>query len=377
MTRKERLMRTLRGLNVDRPPVSFYEIDGTQDTENPDTFNIFNSEDWKPVINLARERSDRIVSCRIDTDYFEDDPCEELITKKIWNDDSGSLYSEETIHAGGRELIRRTRRDKDVNTLWTEEHFLKDVEDLKAYLSLPPRNPPGKPDISKALSLEKEIGQSGILILETADPLCMAAELFSMDTYMILAVTETELFQNLLERFFEELILHITSVSEALPGRLWRIYGPEYAAPPYLPPDMFRRFVSVYDGELINIIHKNGGFVRVHAHGNIKDVLDDIIATDCDGLDPIEPPPQGDVELKEVKVRCGDRIVLFGNLEASDLENCETAVFERKIRTALEEGTGGRGFVLMPSSCPYGRILKPHVLPNYEAMIRLSEEFAG
>ena len=30
------------------------------------------------------------------------------------------------------------------------------------------------------------------------------------------------------------------AVAKALPGRLWRIYGPEYAAPPYLPPRLFQ-----------------------------------------------------------------------------------------------------------------------------------------
>ena len=33
MTRRERLMATLRGETVDRPPVSFYEINGMEDTE--------------------------------------------------------------------------------------------------------------------------------------------------------------------------------------------------------------------------------------------------------------------------------------------------------------------------------------------------------
>jgi hypothetical protein len=62
-------------------------------------------------------------------------------------------------------------------------------------------------------------------------------------------------------------------------------------------------------------------------------------------------------------------MVLFGNLEASDLENLPSAGFREKVCAALAEGTGGRGFVLMPSSCPYGRVLTAQALRNYEVMV--------
>ena len=95
------------------------------------------------------------------------------------------------------------------------------------------------------------------------------------------------------------------------------------------------------------------------------------------GLDPIEPPPQGDVELKYVREKYGKKFVLFGNLEASDLENLETGEFVKKIDRAIREGTSGRGrgFVLMPSSCPYGRVLSPKTLANYEKMAKMITEF--
>jgi len=62
---------------------------------------------------------------------------------------------------------------------------------------------------------------------------------------------------------------------------------------------------------------------------------------------------------------------LFGNLEASDIENLPTPQFREKVKRALEEGTRGegRGFVLMPSACPYGRVLSARALSNYEAMV--------
>jgi hypothetical protein len=68
-------------------------------------------------------------------------------------------------------------------------------------------------------------------------------------------------------------------------------------------------------------------------------------------------------------------MVLFGNLEASDLENLPAPQFAEKVRRALEEGTSGRGrgFVLMASASPYGRVLSPLALENYRTMVQMVE----
>jgi len=81
------------------------------------------------------------------------------------------------------------------------------------------------------------------------------------------------------------------------------------------------------------------------------------------------------VELKYVREKYGDRLVLFGNLEACDIENLPTDQFAEKIKRALDEGTSGsgRGFVLMPSACPYGRKLPSLAMKNYEKMVEIVE----
>jgi len=96
-----------------------------------------------------------------------------------------------------------------------------------------------------------------------------------------------------------------------------------------------------------------------------------------DGLEPLEPPSQGDMTLAEIKAVIGKDTVLMGNIEAADIENLPTSQFEKKVVTALQEGTrgGGRGFILQPSSCPYGRTITPLTMANYEAMIRLTADF--
>ena len=61
MTRRERLMATLRGEPVDRPAVNFYEIGGFRINPNdPDEFNVYNDPSWEPLLRLAEEQTDLI-----------------------------------------------------------------------------------------------------------------------------------------------------------------------------------------------------------------------------------------------------------------------------------------------------------------------------
>ena len=61
MNQRQRLMATLQGKPVDRPAVSFYEIGGfASDPNDPDKFNVYNSPSWRPLLQLAEEKTDII-----------------------------------------------------------------------------------------------------------------------------------------------------------------------------------------------------------------------------------------------------------------------------------------------------------------------------
>ncbi len=375
MNRKNRLTATLQGNAVDRPAVSFYELTGSENTTDTDPYNIYNDPSWKPLIDLARDHSDRIVGVHIKW-VDRRDPLADSMQTDRWEEDD-SRYTRHTLSVAGHDFVRVQRQDRNVNTLWTLEHPLQNKADVEAYLSLPEPEDVGKPDVTRALELERKLGDSGIIMLDTPDPLCCAAEMFEMSDYMVFAMTEPDLFTRLLDRFARELWEKVRRVVDVLPGRLWRVYGPEYASEPYLPPHMFEQYVTHYDTPLVEAVQATGGYIRLHSHGRLKNILPYIAATGCDGIDPIEPEPQGDVSLRYVQERYGDRWVLFGNLEARDLVHLPTDAFRRKIETALREGTsqGGRGFVLLPSACPYYRTLPSQAMDNYKLMIDVANSF--
>jgi hypothetical protein len=367
-------MATLRGEPVDRPAVNLYEIGGfIVNPYDPDPFNVYNDPSWRPLLELAEEKTDLIRMVGPTYVPIQDNPRDQFI-KKETREEGDARHTVTTITAGGRTLTSRARRDAGVNTLWTTEHLLKGPEDLHAYLELPDEVFHVDADISRLLEVEEQVGDRGIVMVDTGDPLAVAADLFSMQDFLMLAFTEPDLFHQLMEKIARYLYRIVEQVSTEFPGRLWRIYGPEYAAEPYLPPKYFRQFVVQYDEPMVRKIQEHGGFARIHSHGKLRNILPAIASMNPAGLDPIEPPPQGDVELIDVRREYGREMVLFGNLEATDIENMEPAEFEMVVAKALEEGTHGegRGFVLTPSAAPYGRTITQRTMQNYETIVRLA-----
>ena len=390
MTRRDRLMATLRGGAVDRPPVSLYEIGGLQmDPTDPDPYNVYRDPTWRPLLELAEGETDLIrlrsaVRAQSHVAWDQSSPSgarsvrDELMQTESWEQD-GCRHTRVTVQIGGRQLTCQMRREKDVDTLWTVEHLLKDRDDLLAYLQLPDAFFDEPIAVDPLSAEEQSVGDRGIVMVDTEDPLCAAATLFSMQDYTIVAFTERALFHRLLQKLAGPLQRRTEQVARAFPGRLWRIYGPEYAAEPYLPPQLFEEYVVRYVTPMVEAIHAHGGWVRIHCHGRTRHLLDMIVGMQADAIDPLEPPPLGDVTMDYVRERYGQQLVLFGNVEVADIERMEPARFDTLVCQTLEQGTAGqgRGCGLMPTACPVGRKIEQRTLTNFETLVRRAVNWGG
>ncbi|MHC4890739.1 MAG: uroporphyrinogen decarboxylase family protein [Planctomycetota bacterium] len=374
-------MATLRAESVDRPAVNFYEIGGLRiEPSDSDEFNVYNDPSWQRLLQLAEEQTDLIrMRSSVRPRSHEPRPSygrdEFFKTEKYV--DKGCRFKRVTLKIGGRNMTALTRRSPDIDTVWTVEHLLKSPEDIKAYLELPDEIFTEEVNAARLVEEDEKLGDRGIVMVDTEDPICAAASLFSMEDFTIIALTEQKLFHRLLVKLSCHIYTRTEKTARAFPGHLWRIYGPEYATEPYLPPHLFKEYVVWYTGPMVDTIQKYGGFVRIHCHGRIRAILDYIVEMGASAIDPIEPPPHGDVELEYVRRKYGKELILFGNLELADIENMEPSEFEKVVEKALKDGTSGRGkgFVLMPSSAPNGRKITHKIMANYETMIRLANKF--
>ncbi len=367
-------MATLRGEPVDRPAVNFYEIGGFDvDPDDPDEFNIYNDPSWRPLLQLAEEHTDLIRMRHPALAPAAGNSRDEFFHAET-HTEGRSRFCRTTLTVAGREMTSLSRRDPDMHTTWQVEHLLKDTRDLEAYLELPDDVLAYDVDVAGLRAADDQVGDRGIVMVDSENPICQAAPLFSMEDFTVMAMTEQKLFHRLLAKLSPPIWARTAEVSAAFGGHLWRICGPEYATEPYLPPHLFDEYVVRYTSPMIESIHRHGGFARVHCHGRIRSALPYIAAMGADAIDPIEPPPLGDVELADVRKDCGPQLVLFGNIEIRDIENLPPDQFEKVVAKSLTDGTAGpgRGFVLMPSACPCGRTIAARTMANYETMVRLA-----
>ena len=104
-------------------------------------------------------------------------------------------------------------------------------------------------------------------------------------------------------------------------------------------PRQWEEWVVPYDGELMRRIHARDPEARihVHCHGRVGALLDSFLAMGVDSIDPVEPPPQGDITFAEARRRVGDEMTLYGNIEFVDMETETPDEIELLVRQALEE----------------------------------------
>jgi len=383
MKSRQRLLKALELKQTDRIGINCYEL-------NPyDTNSWYNKQpSYKPLMDIVRQKTDCIYMACLPVSPFTNAAVavtgaetdlrqSELVTIEKWR--KGNSHFTQTVYRTPKGPLKTVHRtDDNIYTVWTIEHLLKTIDDIDKYISIPIA-PPGRFDLSDFAEKQKKLADAGLMMPSISDPICEVAELFEMGQFLVYAMTETDKIKYFLDFVHEHQMTYLKAVLEAGPKAgidwtqtLFRICGPEYATEPYLPPTYFAEFVTGYVTAMTELIHQFGAKVRLHCHGRIAAALDEIAKTGADAIDPIEPPPDGDIELSEVKKRIGDRMCLFGNIEIKLLEQGSADEVKKFTIDAINQAKAGGGFVIMPTAAPIGSPLAPKTLQNYTTFIEIA-----
>ena len=195
------------------------------------------------------------------------------------------------------------------------------------------------PDCSKFAADEAALGEAGIMLPDVADPVCHVADLFEFGEFTVRAMTETSRFREMLDVMHERVMGRLRYMLDHGVRGLWRHVGAEYASEPYLPPGLFGELVARYMKEIVELIHSRGQKVRIHSHGRLRNIIDHFVDCGAEGTDPCEAPPDGDMELAELKSRYGGRLVLFGNMQLKFLETETPCEIEARVESCMAAAT--------------------------------------
>ena len=154
-------------------------------------------------------------------------------------------------------------------------------------------------------------------------------------------------------------------ISQAKEGADAILISSAFAGSGFISRDSYEEFVLPYEKELISAIKAEIDItIFTHTCGGIGDRLDLMMETGLDGIDTLDPPPLGTVELEEAILETRGKIFIKGNVDAVNtllLGNEETvdSVVENRMNVAKDGG----GFILS-TACSIAPPTKPSLIEH-------------
>jgi hypothetical protein len=217
--------------------------------------------------------------------------------------------------------------------------------------------------------VRQKVGGAVSIHGEVFSPFTHYLELFGYEPALMSLLLDAGKAEALLDRLTEASVAWATAqVGRGVDAVL---ISSAFAGAGLISPGMYRQFVVPYERRVTDAVRALGVPVYTHTCGRIRDRLELMEATGTQGLDTLDPPPLGNVELAEAKARVGERLFLKGNLDSVALLAYETP--EQVTAEAAERlriGKPGGGYVLS-TACS----VAPHVEPwKLELLTPLAEE---
>ncbi|NLG25159.1 MAG: hypothetical protein GX558_07360 [Clostridiales bacterium] len=329
LTRHERLARLFRGQEVDRPAIKLWALREGQALLHPD---------YRPVYELGMRTTELFDGGSCPFDCVLGAGSRVGREQHAVSDEWDQLTT--TLDVGGRVLRRVDLVSRVGKPGYAMEHFVKEGADLEAILALP--FAPYPADLASYERAVMRVGEAGLALYGLPHPAYALYELMGSEALAMMTLEARELLDRAVSLFSDRLLAHVRRLLDAglskaggLLAFAW--VGPELFLPPLLSPADFDQFCFAPDKRLIDLIHDAGGYAWIHCHGKVRDFIDRFARMGCDMLNPIEPPPMGDLSLREAFSLAGGRMALEGNIEIGDIMTASPDYIRFLVDRALNE----------------------------------------
>jgi len=225
------------------------------------------------------------------------------------------------------------------------------------------------------------IGNRGLAVLGLNHPLGTLVRRSNMEEVYGWLITEREIMHRFLESSNEQVAQAVESLGESARDLVFGVCAHEMLIPPWMGPKHFDEFVFPYDKRVNDAIHAGGGRLRAHCHGNCMAYLEEMSRMGIDAIEPLEPPPFGNVDLAQAKAIVGDRMLLSGNVPSQDFLRMTREQVRAEVRRAISQGAKGGGFTLrntgghVATNSVKDEEQMRKVLSNIDAFIEAAREY--
>ncbi len=149
------------------------------------------------------------------------------------------------------------------------------------------------------------------------------------------------------------------------------VFGDDYADKnsTLMSPKHFKEFILPGLKRCVDAAHEAGAYVIKHTDGNIMAILDMVLDTGIDGLNPLEPAAGMDIGL--LKEKYGRRVCLVGNIDCGYvLSQAPVEEVRRVTRETIAKAKPGGGYMLSSSNSIHSSV-RPE---NFMAMLETLRE---
>jgi uroporphyrinogen decarboxylase len=328
LTCEERIIRTLQLRQADRVPHFEWYID-------------------RKVINAISAGSDYVKFCYemdIDAICIDCDFEKKFLDNGLIQDEWGMI-----------------KKDMGESHAFPVDGPIRTLKDAEEYVPPDPLKPGRYDSIEKAV---KEHSGKKALVLHLNDVFSIPSRMMPFETFLIKVFEEPETVRALVKMSVD---INLIMAKEAAKRGIKIVYtGDDYAynSGPVISPGQFR---DIFYPELKRVVtgYKELGLLVIkHTDGDIMPILDMIIDSGFDCLDPIDPI--AGMDLYKMKSGYGSRICLKGNVDCSTTLSfaSEEEVIE-ETKACLDKAMAGGGYILSSSNSIHSAV-KP---ANYLAML--------
>ncbi len=244
---------------------------------------------------------------------------------------------------------------------YNKEPLLKTPDDIKKLLSIPFE--PFDIDRDWAGQQKSQFDERCLILWNVgSSPADLIYQYAGPERFSIWTLEHRSLLLRATEELAERRLKLVEALAQAGAGPVFHTGGFEDFIPPLQSPANLREFVLPFEKRFCEKVHQHEGFVWAHSHGRVNAFLEDFAEMGADCLQPLEPPPMGDVDLADAKRRLGDRVTLVGNIQTHDLMTAPTDQVVELVRNCVRRGKPNGRFALSPSAEP---IVTPQITDRH------------
>lgn len=239
------------------------------------------------------------------------------------------------------------------DTSWLEKRPFDDVEGLKKWVEkdIEKKNKwnPDKAYVEEYRKTitdhKKGIGDDTVIVVESDVGMEFARHRAGIELFSYFMVEEPELMSDWLEALNQAEIRRAKAIADPELVPVMLTYTDlAYKTGPMFSPEFLRKEFFPRLKRLNNTYQEAGVKCLFHSDGYLMPIMDDFIAADIDGINPMEV--MAGMSIKEVRQKYGNKIFITGGIDVSQLMSLGTPDEVREACRQAIDDSGGAGYFL-------------------------------